>query len=486
MAETGKSACAPQNLSALRYPTSEIQMSALPDIQTAAPTGAFTPDVFASHLAGLGHLPKWWLDRKREAWNRFSALPLPQRTDELWRFSSVQGIRLEQAHLSAVPGQALALRPAPLDFAQSASLTFANNRALPAGSLPSDLREKGVIFCPLEEALTQHADLFRQHFMAQPVNLGSEKFAALNAALTTSGAFLYVPRGVEIAPPFVAAHVASGEGAAVFPHTIVVLEDNAKAILVEFFLSDDNGNVGSPLAGDDRSQATVLQGGSHFAAGQNDLFAGPGSQLTYVGAQNWSRDTLAFQLNSTVVQRDARVLSLNIHLGGRQSRHESHSRLQGSGAFSEMLALTVAQGAQEFDQRTLQSHQAPNTGSNLLYKNALLDQARTIFSGLIIVDPEAQKTDAYQSNRNLLLSDDAEANALPGLEIQANDVRCSHGATSGHVDDEQMFYLESRGIPPVVARELLVFGFFEEVLNKLENEELHAALSRLIQAKFKK
>ena len=195
-------------------------------------------------------------------------------------------------------------------------------------------------------------------------------------------------------------------------------------------------------------------------------------------------DTLAFQLNSTVVQRDARVLSLNVHLGGRQARHESHSRLQGPGAFSEMLALTVAQGEQEFDQRTLQSHQAPNTGSNLLYKNALLDRARTIFSGLIIVDPEAQKTDAYQSNRNLMLSDEAESNSLPGLEIQANDVRCTHGATSGHVDAEQMFYLESRGIPPSAARELLVFGFFEEVLAKLENEALQSALRELIKAKF--
>jgi Fe-S cluster assembly protein SufD len=202
--------------------------------------------------------------------------------------------------------------------------------------------------------------------------------------------------------------------------------------------------------------------------------------------QDWSRETLAFQLNSTVVQRDARILSLTVHLGGRQARHESHSRLVGLGAHSEMLALTVARGAQEFDQRTLQSHQAPRTGSNLLYKNALLDQARTIFSGLIIVDPDAQKTDAYQSNRNLMLSDEAEANSLPGLEIQANDVRCTHGATSGHVDAEQMFYLESRGIPAVVARELLVFGFFEEVLLKVENEELRTALRELIKTKFKK
>jgi Fe-S cluster assembly protein SufD len=150
-----------------------------------------------------------------------------------------------------------------------------------------------------------------------------------------------------------------------------------------------------------------------------------------------------------------------------------------------MLALTVAQGEQEFDQRTLQSHQAPNTGSNLLYKNALLDRARTIFSGLIIVDPGAQKTDAYQSNRNLLLSDEAESNALPGLEIQANDVRCTHGATSGHVDAEQMFYLESRGIAPLAARELLVFGFFEEVLAKLENEALRSVLRESIKANLK-
>jgi len=437
-------------------------MSAIPEAISLPPIGAFTSEVFAAHLAGLGHLPQWWLERKREAWNRFTALPFPQRTDELWRFSTVAGLKLPE-RWTAPPAVNLT-SAGPTDVA-TAELTFCDNQLSHRTTLTEDLRQRGIIFCPLEEAILQHPDLFRQHFMAQPVNLGSEKFAALNAALTTSGAFLYVPRAVEMARPFVVSHFAAGDGACVFPHTLVILEDNAKATLVENF-----------------SNEPAAEG---FASGVNDLFAGPGAQLTYVGTQNWSRHTLAFQLNSTVVQRDARVLSLNIHLGGRQSRHESHSRLQGPGAHSEMLALTVAQGAQEFDQRTLQSHQAPHTSSNLLYKNALLDQARTIFSGLIIVDPDAQKTDAYQSNRNLLLSDDAEANSLPGLEIQANDVRCTHGATSGHVDEEQMFYLESRGIPPVVARELLVFGFFEEVLNKLENEGLHAALRELIQTKFK-
>ena len=149
-----------------------------------------------------------------------------------------------------------------------------------------------------------------------------------------------------------------------------------------------------------------------------------------------------------------------------------------------MLAITAADGSQEFDQRTLQVHQAPNTKSDLLYKNALLDRARTIFSGLIIVDPDAQKTDAYQSNRNLMLSDDAEANSLPGLEIQANDVRCTHGATTGRIDPEQEFYLRSRGIDAARADQLLIFGFFEEVLNRLQHEGIHAALREVIASKF--
>jgi Fe-S cluster assembly protein SufD len=443
-------------------------MSALPEVQTApVPTGSFTGETFAAHLAGLGHLPKWWLHLKSEAWNRFVALPAPARTDELWRFSNLAGLKLEGYTVASAPAVAAA-RPPPLAYPWAASLTFADNAPLPDQPAAAALQSSGVIFCPIEEAIVRHADLFRRYFMAQPVNLGSEKFAALNAAFTTSGAFLYVPKGVELAGPLAVFHFLSGPGRAAFPHTLAILEDNAKATLVEGFFSAGD-------AGDEHP--------AQLAAGQNDLHAGPGAQLTYVGVQQWSRETLAFQLNSTVVQRDARVRSLNLNLGGRQARLESHSRLEGPGGFSEMLALTVARHAQEFDQRTLQSHLAPNTGSNLLYKNVLLDQARTIFSGLIVVDSDAQKTDAYQSNRNLILSDEAEANSLPGLEIHANDVRCTHGATSGHLDAEQMFYLRSRGIPVPAARRLLVAGFFEEVLAKLESEDLRAALRALIETR---
>jgi Fe-S cluster assembly protein SufD len=260
-------------------------------------------------------------------------------------------------------------------------------------------------------------------------------------------------------------HTVTGDKQSIFPHTIVALEDEAEASLVEFFVSGDNA--------------------THLASGVNDLHAGQNAKLTYVGAQNWSEDSLSFQANSIIAQRDARVQCLNVHLGGRQARHESHSRLAGPGAHCDMLALSVARGQQEFDQRTLQTHQAPHTTSDLLYKNALLDKAKTIFSGLIVVEDDAQQTDAYQTNRNLLLSDEAEANSLPGLEIQANDVKCSHGSTSGRVPAEQEFYLQSRGIDPVKAHELIVFGFFEEVLDRLEDEHLHAVLSDLIQTQFK-
>lgn len=428
---------------------------------TRSPVGAFTPDLFASHLAAQAAAPAWWLERKRAAYQEFAALPLPKRTDESWRFSNIAGISLDSFGLQPAAKVDLA----PLPIANAASLTFVNNTIMRGAASASRL-PAGVVVTTLANAAASHGELLRSHFMAQKQRLGSEKFAALHRAFVGDGAFIYVPRGVEVPEPILLLHVASGAGAAVFPHTLVIAEENAKVCVVDTFTSADD----SP----------------HFACGANDLFAAHGAQITYVGAQAWSRESLSFHFNSTVVRRDARVQSLNLHLGARQARHESHSQLQAPGAFSEMLALTVARGAQEFDQRTLQIHQAPNTKSDLLYKNALRDRAKTIFSGLIVVDSDAQKTDAYQSNRNLLLSEDAEANSLPGLEIQANDVRCTHGATSSRIDPEQEFYLQSRGIDQKTADELLTFGFFEEVLNRLQSDEIHEALRTLIQSQFKK
>ncbi len=431
-------------------------------VATKSPLGAFTANAFVAHLATQASAPAWWLERKRAAYEKFAALPLPKRTDESWRFSNLGTIALESFVLPSGVYSVEFDAVAPT----TAALSFVNNALTTRTALPADLQTNGVIVTTLAEAAVKHADLLNSHFMAQPQKLGSEKFAALHTAFVGDGAFIYVPRGVEVSTPIVVIHAAAGPNAAVFPHTLVIAEENSKVTVVDYFLSADAG--------------------THFACGANDLYAAHGAQLTYVAAQTWSRTTLSFQFNSTIVRRDARVQSLNLHLGGRQARHESLSQLQAPGAFSEMLALTVADGTQEFDQRTLQIHQAPNTKSDLLYKNALRDTSRTIFSGLIVVDPDAQKTDAYQSNRNLMLSEEAEASSLPGLEIQANDVRCTHGATSSRIDPEQEFYLQARGIRKEAADELLTFGFFEEVLNRLASEELHESLRALIQTQFKK
>jgi Fe-S cluster assembly protein SufD len=435
---------------------------------TASPTrstdvsGGFTSEVFEKHLKSIAGAPDWWLKRKQAAYARFAALPMPSRTDEGWRFSNLMGISLAGFAPSADPAAVLG---APFGVDTSASLSFSNGRAAEISPLSAELAAKGVVVTTLAKAISLYPDLLREHFMAQPQKLGSAKFAALHEAFVGDGAFIHVPRGVELEKPIVVIHAVAGEGTAVFPHTLVVAGENSKVTVVDYFVSSDDSR--------------------HFACGANDLYAGHGAKINYAAAQCWSLEALSFQFNSTVVRRDARVQSLNLHLGARQARHESLSQLQAPGGFSEMLAVTVATGSREFDQRTLQIHQAPSTKSDLLYKNALLDHSRTIFSGLIIVDPDAQKTDAYQSNRNLMLSDDAESNSLPGLEIQANDVRCTHGATSSRIDPEQEFYLKSRGIPQKAANELLIFGFFEEVLGRLENEVLHESLRALIRSRFR-
>jgi Fe-S cluster assembly protein SufD len=347
----------------------------------------------------------------------------------------------------------------------AARLIFADDQLLQRDALPDKLRERGVIFQPLERALVEHTELFRKHFMSQPATLGSAKFAALHRALVTSGTFLFVPRGVEIDQPIEILHWLCQENSAAFPHLLLVTDELSKVTVIEHFRSADRQTPG-------------------FACGVNDLIAGPGAKVTYVCAQTWGDRVRALQMNTTTVDHDASAMSLNVHLGANYSRFESLSRLIGEGARSDLLAVSIANGNQEFDARTLQDHASPHTNSDLLYKNALDGRARSIFGGLIRVEPHAHFTDAYQKVRNLLLSDDAEADSMPGLEILADNVKCSHGATSGQVDEEEMFYLRSRGIRPAVARRLVVTGFLNEVIRRLDHAPISDYLQSLIEAKF--
>jgi Fe-S cluster assembly protein SufD len=412
--------------------------------------------------------PDWFYDQQRAAWKQFESLPKPTRKDQAWRFANVDLLDLTPfkfgGTLSDNDRAEILDQSRGLDEV-AGRLIFAGDELVHRDVISDQLRQRGVIFQPLERAMVEHADLFRKHFMSRPATLGSAKFAALHQALVSSGTFLYVPRGVEIELPIEIFHWLGSENTSVFPHLLLVTDELAKVTVFEHFRSAHRQSPG-------------------FACGVNDLIAGPGAKVTYVCAQNWGDNVLALQINSTEVEHEACVKSLNLHLGSRYSRFESLSRLTGDGARSDLLAVSIANGIQEFDARTLQDHASPHTTSDLLYKNALTDRARNIFGGLIRVEPHAHFTDAYQKVRNLLLSDDAEANSMPGLEILADNVKCTHGATSGQIDADEMFYLQARGIPPAIARQLLVGGFLNEVIERLEERVLADHLRKLIEEKF--
>ena len=404
-----------------------------------------------------------------EAWETFERLPMPKRTDEAWRFANLKLIDLAPftapLPVDDVAREEILGRSRGLDSV-AGKMVFANDQLLSRDLAGDALRQKGVIWLPLDQAAAEHPELFRKHFMREEAILGGQKFAALHRSQVRAGMFLYVPRGVEIDLPIENFHWLHGSGGSCFPHTLIIAEEMAKVTVVDHFQSADPTAPG-------------------LACGVNDLWLGGGANVTYVCDQTWSNSTLASQINATVVGRDASAKALNLNLGGAYARSESVSHLRGSGGRSDMLAVTAAQGTQEFDHRTLQIHEVPNTASDLLYKNALDDRSRTIFAGLIRVDPGAHRTDAYQKVRNLLLSDEAEANSAPGLEIEADDVRCTHGATSGQIDAEELFYLLSRGITPKAAQRLIVFGFLNEVFDRLSDVALKNYLQRGLKSRFR-
>lgn len=410
----------------------------------------------------------WIESKRREAWQQFQALEMPRRKDETWRFASRLQLDFGDYHLAGKPAADVVdcvVSGSNLHSRTEARLVFADNHLVHTDPISPELKQKGVIFESLSEAILQHADLLERYLFQEEAHLGSEKFMALHHALSQGGGVVFVPRGVVIESPLMIYHWTTQPNVAVFPHTLVIAEESASVNVIDVFQS-----VSPTLP------ALCIASGN--------IYAGANAQVLRKCVQNWSSETISFQADATAVRRDATTKTLAVNLGGKRSRFENQVRMAEAGSHATLYSLTVAQGDQEFDQRTFQSHDAPNAVSDLLYKNALLDSSRTIFSGMIQVAKDAQQTDAYQTNRNLLLSPAADANSLPGLEIKANDVKCSHGATTGQLDPEELFYMMQRGIPKRVAQQLMVFGFFEEVIEKFEDPEIQESVRKLVQSKF--
>lgn len=411
-------------------------------------------------------LPAWYRALQETSWKRFHELPVPTRTNQHWRFADLKMIRfaaLAPAAPCADPARlvARAVQGRPANFA--AHFVFANNHLIHAevADLPT-----GAICLPLNEALATHGDLVRAHFLQEPQSLGGEKFGALHGAATLSGLFIHFPKGCVSEKPVLVHHFSGGEGRAIFPHTLVVAEDGAAVSVVDVFES-------------------IAESEQTLNVGMVDLFADRGGRIQYVSLQNLSDNGAKHvQIHSTRAGRDASVKVGFFNLGAAWVRNESLNRMVDTGANCEIFSANLANGIQEYDQRTLQSHEAQHTTSDLFFKNALYHKSRTIFSGLIHVKPGAHYTDSFQACRNLLGSEDAEANSMPGLEIDADQVKCSHGSTSGQISDDEIFYLQARGIPAEEARKIISLGFLNESIGKLEGDDLKEYLFTCVEQKF--
>jgi Fe-S cluster assembly protein SufD len=405
--------------------------------------------------------PTWFTDRQKAAEARYAATPTPKRGDETWRFSSIKQLDFSSfVQAEAYDTADLVERSTGLKT-PVAKLVFVNDKLV---HQQSDLAD-GIICLPLAEALEKHGDLVREHFMKQDTRLGSAKWTALHEARVQNGLFVYVPAGQEIEGTIEAFHWLSGDNALIFPHTLIVTEKGAKVRVIDYFQSAKDDEAGLAIA-------------------VNDLIAGEASKLDYIAIQAFNQKSKAIIVNETGVARDASTIGFMLHTGSTWARTESLCRLLGEGSRSDMLSVSVPASHQEYDLRTFQHHVSPGAYSDLLYKNSLYDAGRTIFSGLIFVDEGAHRTDAYQTCRNLFMSDNAEANSMPGLEINADDVKCSHGSTSAQVNDEEIFYLQARGIAPAQARQLIARGFSVEVIERLANDEVEEIVLRFLDDKF--
>jgi Fe-S cluster assembly protein SufD len=412
--------------------------------------------------------PDWLAELRREAWKRYRELPYPDGREEVWRFTDVKAIHPDNFRLlpaDQAPGTEPRLSTLDLAGVTSAGRIVHVDGTATHLELSDEAKAQGVVLCDLTTAVHEHAELLRPRLGS--LVAADDPHTALSLAAHHGGTFLYVPKGVVLKEPFQALHWMSPgvSGALVMPRTVVIVEDGADVVFNDVYDCD-------PM-----SDATL-------AAPVTEMFIGANAKVGWVTWQDWGSGTKHLAHVRAQLDRDALLNTLVVTLGSDFSRTWKECTLAGEGAQSFMYGLYFSHGAQRFEHWTLQDHVAPNTTSDLLYKGALTDTSQALYYGTIHIRPNARKSNAYQANRNLALSDKARAMPNPQLEIENNDVRCTHGATVGKISDEHLFYLESRGIPPEEARRLIVFGFFNQVLDQVTWSGMHERLADAIKAKM--
>jgi len=405
---------------------------------------------------------------REKAWKIFQATPIPEVKEEAWRRTDLKGLHADAFRLPA-PDAYLDLPEAPGSLLEPlVGDEHGGQVVLLAGGVKAhvspELTSKGVVFTDLRTAEREHPELL-DRLIGKVVQPSDGKFAAMAGALAQNGVVLYVPRGVTLEQPLHSLLWGPGPNLAHISHILVWLEEGASATYVH--------ESASPSEKDPTLHAGIVE-----------LHVGPGANLRFVELQSWGEGVWNITHERAEVDRDGSLEWTFGAIGSHLTKNFSEINLVGQGSTGKMSGFYFTDHDQHLDHDTQQNHLAPNTTSDLLFKGALLHESRSVWQGMIYVAPGAQKTDGYQANRNLVLSRKARADSIPGLEILADDVRCTHGATVGIIDPDQVFYLLARGIPEKEAERLIVEGFFDPIMQRIPFEGVRGRFQQAIEDKM--
>jgi Fe-S cluster assembly protein SufD len=412
--------------------------------------------------------PKWLRTQRLAAWEHYEAGPFPTTKDEPWRRTDIRSLPAQK--MRVLPADDLEVDPqllAPLVGDDRGALLINRPGHEPAWENPLSDDTTGVIFADWATAIKDHGDLLQDH-LGSVVADDEGKFSALAAAMANDGAFIYVPAGIELVQPLHVVFWAPGGDKLFCSRTLIVVEDGASATVVL------------------ETAAPTSDHGESMHAGIVELKVGKNARLKFVELQNLGRHAWSFTHERASVQQDANLDWIFGAVGSKVTKNFTDLVLDGRGAQGRMSGLYFADGNQHFDHDTQQNHMAPDTTSDLLFKGALVDRSRSVWQGMIYVAPGAQKTDGYQANRNLILSKQARADSIPGLEIMADDVRCTHGATVGQLEEEPIYYLMTRGVPREQAERIVIDGFFAPIMDRIPFDGVQDRFKAMIDDKLQK
>ena len=424
--------------------------------------------------------PGWLADQRGAAWARFEKQPLPTVKDEEWKYTSLKDFKLGEFLFNPEPKPGLSLRSAT-DLpdvlkelvlsrdeegrqAEWSGVLVQSNGATLFETISDALKAKGVILCDLKTAIQKHHDLV-DPVLKEIRSASQSKFENLHQALWQGGTFIYVPEGVEIEAPVYNLVQLALPNTVIFPFTVIVVEPRARVTVIDEMVSDASPH-------------------HQFSNGYHYMSVKESAELQYVNIQRWGSPVTHFDVQLAKLKRDAMFDSVNVGLGGQLMKANIHTLLEEKGAKANLLGVFFGDQHQHFDFYTTQEHIAGETQSDLLFKSALKDHSQSSYQGIVRIPKGSQKSDAYQANKNLLLDENAKARSIPRLEIIADDVRCTHSATVGTVEDEGTFYLESRGLSHEEAVRMVVYGFFEQVIRRIPARDVRERLHRAVVKKL--